>query len=69
MADPFNLNRFLEAQNPVYERVLSELRRGQQGLGSAKWRVGFPSLRSQRRGAIFEDRRFGLRKSKCRTLP
>jgi uncharacterized protein (DUF1810 family) len=29
-ADPFNLNRVIEAQNPVYERVLSELRRGRK---------------------------------------
>jgi uncharacterized protein (DUF1810 family) len=28
--DQFNLGRFLKAQEPVYERVLSELRRGQK---------------------------------------
>ncbi|HKP22731.1 MAG TPA: DUF1810 domain-containing protein [Dongiaceae bacterium] len=28
MADPFNLQRFLEAQAPVYERVCAELRNG-----------------------------------------
>ena len=28
--DPFDLSRFLKAQEPVYEHVLSELRRGQK---------------------------------------
>jgi len=28
MADPFTLDRFVDAQDPVYERVLAELRRG-----------------------------------------
>jgi len=28
MSDRFNLNRFVEAQNPVYSRVCSELRAG-----------------------------------------
>ena len=28
--DPFNLNRFISAQAPVYERVLAELRSGQK---------------------------------------
>jgi len=30
MVDPFNLRRFVEAQDPVYERVLSELRHGRK---------------------------------------
>ena len=30
MADRFNLHRFVEAQDPVYERVLAELRRGRK---------------------------------------
>ena len=29
-ADPFRLNRFVEAQERVYERALSEIRRGQK---------------------------------------
>lgn len=28
--DPFNLQRFVDAQNPVYERVCSELRSGRK---------------------------------------
>ncbi|HEY1660307.1 MAG TPA: DUF1810 domain-containing protein [Candidatus Sulfotelmatobacter sp.] len=27
-ADPYNLNRFVQGQNPVYEQVLSELKNG-----------------------------------------
>ena len=30
MTDPFDLQRFLDAQAPVYPRVLAELRRGQK---------------------------------------
>ena len=30
MTDPFDLQRFLDAQAPVYTRVLAELRRGQK---------------------------------------
>jgi uncharacterized protein (DUF1810 family) len=30
MNDPFNLQRFVEAQEPLYERVLAELRAGQK---------------------------------------
>ena len=48
MTDPFNLRRFVKAQDPVYSRVLAELRHGEkrshwmwfvfpqiQGLGSS----------------------------------
>lgn len=28
MADPFNLERFVAAQDPIYHRVIAELRRG-----------------------------------------
>src|SRR5207245_458571 len=30
MDDPFNLQRFVDAQEPVYERVRAELRRGRK---------------------------------------
>ena len=30
MTDPFDLERFVGAQSPVYERVLAELRRGRK---------------------------------------
>jgi|SRR5688572_5958951 len=30
MSDPYRLNRFVEAQNPVYDRVCAELTRGRK---------------------------------------
>ncbi|MCK1711443.1 MULTISPECIES: DUF1810 domain-containing protein [unclassified Bradyrhizobium] len=30
MTDPFNLNRFVQAQNPIYSRVIGELSRGRK---------------------------------------
>ena len=30
MTDPFDLQRFLDAQRPIYARVVGELRRGQK---------------------------------------
>jgi uncharacterized protein (DUF1810 family) len=30
MSDPFNLERFVDAQNPIFEQVLTELRRGRK---------------------------------------
>ena len=30
MTDPFDLQRFLDAQAPIYARVVAELRRGQK---------------------------------------
>jgi uncharacterized protein (DUF1810 family) len=30
MGDPYHLNRFVEAQNPVYDRVCAELARGRK---------------------------------------
>jgi uncharacterized protein (DUF1810 family) len=41
--DPFNLQRFVDAQNPVYESVCEELRRGRKE-GHWMWFV-FPQLR------------------------
>ncbi|HZU42321.1 MAG TPA: DUF1810 domain-containing protein [Terriglobales bacterium] len=43
MTDPHNLQRFVEAQNPVYEQVCTELRRGQKN-SHWMWFV-FPQLR------------------------
>lgn len=42
-SDPYGLSRFVEAQDPVYERVLSELRRGRK-QSHWMWFV-FPQLR------------------------
>ena len=30
--DPFNLQRFLDAQNPVYDQVCRELRAGEEAI-------------------------------------
>jgi hypothetical protein len=40
--DPFDLNRFVEAQEPVYEAALAELRRGRKE-SHWMWFI-FPSL-------------------------
>jgi uncharacterized protein (DUF1810 family) len=42
MNDPFDLQRFVKAQNPVFEQVCSELRRGRKE-GHWMWFV-FPQL-------------------------
>jgi uncharacterized protein (DUF1810 family) len=42
MNNPFNLNRFVEAQEPVYDRVLAELRHGRK-TGHWIWFV-FPQI-------------------------
>jgi uncharacterized protein (DUF1810 family) len=42
MKDPFDLQRFVNAQNPVFEQVCSELRRGRKE-GHWMWFV-FPQL-------------------------
>ena len=43
MPDPFELQRFVEAQDPVFERVREELRRGRK-VGHWMWFV-FPQLK------------------------
>ncbi len=43
MTDPFNLNRFLDAQAPVYREVLAELRR-QRKTGHWMWFI-FPQIK------------------------
>src|SRR5262245_45430053 len=43
MDDPYNLNRFVEAQNPVYDQVCSELRQGRK-WGHWMWFV-FPQIK------------------------
>ena len=43
MNDPYNLQRFIDAQNPIYEQVCSELRRGYK-TGHWMWFI-FPQIR------------------------
>jgi uncharacterized protein (DUF1810 family) len=42
MDDPYNLRRFSDAQNPVFEQVCSELRNGQK-RGHWMWFI-FPQI-------------------------
>ena len=43
MRDPYNLKRFMDAQNPIYDRVCTELRKGQK-TSHWMWFI-FPQLR------------------------
>ena len=36
MSDPYDLQRFVDAQNPVYDRVCFELREGRKGYSNCK---------------------------------
>jgi uncharacterized protein (DUF1810 family) len=56
MHDPYNLSRFVEAQNPVYEQVLRELR---QGCKTSHWMwFVFPQI--QGLGHSFMARKFAI---------
>jgi uncharacterized protein (DUF1810 family) len=50
MADPFDLERFVTAQDPVFDRVLSELRAGRK-RSHWMWFV-FPQLRGLGRSSM-----------------
>ena len=56
MDDPYRLNRFIEAQNPVYEQVCAELRNGRK-QGHWMWFI-FPQLRGL--GTSPTAARFGI---------
>jgi uncharacterized protein (DUF1810 family) len=56
MDDPYDLQRFVDAQNPVYDQVCAELRRGRKG-SHWMWFV-FPQLEGLGRSAM--ARRFGI---------
>lgn len=52
-ADPYNLRRFVDAQNPVFEEVCSELRRG---LKESHWIwFIFPQIAGLGRSAMAEE--------------
>ncbi len=55
--DPHNLQRFVEAQNPVYDRVLTELRRGRK-TSHWIWFI-FPQMRGLGRSATSQE--FGIK--------
>ena len=52
MEDAYDLNRFVQAQAPVYERVLSELRAGRKA-SHWMWFI-FPQIRGLGRSAMAE---------------
>jgi uncharacterized protein (DUF1810 family) len=56
MTDPFNLERFVDAQAPVYPRVLAELRQGRK-QSHWMWFI-FPQLAGLGHSAIAQ--RFGI---------
>ena len=56
MNDPFDLQRFVDAQNPVFEQVCSELRRGCKD-GHWMWFV-FPQLKGL--GYSWMANKFGI---------
>ena len=53
MYDPFHLQRFIEAQNSVYEDVLKELKLGQK-IGHWMWYI-FPQIRGLGRSAMSQE--------------
>ena len=56
MSDPFDLQRFVDAQNPVIEKVRSELRRGCKE-GHWMWFI-FPQLKGL--GSSWMAQQFGI---------
>ena len=76
--DPFNLQRFLEAQNPIYEQVCHELRAGEKrshwmwfifpqlrGLGSSPTAVAFGISSLAEARAYLEHPILGRRINEC----
>lgn len=56
MSDPYDLQRFVDAQAPVYDRVLAELRRGHK-TSHWMWFI-FPQLQGLGNSAM--ARRYGI---------
>jgi len=81
MSDPYELQRFVDAQNPVYERVLSELRGGRkkshwmwfvfpqiEGLGRSELSVKFAISGRQEARAYLDHAVLGPRLRACTAL-
>lgn len=79
--DPFNLERFVEAQNGVYDRVCAELRAGKkqshwmwfifpqlQGLGSSEMAVRYAISSIEEAHAYLEHPTLGTRLRECTAL-
>jgi uncharacterized protein (DUF1810 family) len=62
LKDPFDLQRFVSAQNPVYDQVCTELRAGRKE-GHWMWFV-FPQLRGLGHSAMAT--KFGIASASCR---
>jgi len=80
-ADHYNLHRFVDAQNPVYERVCAELRQGRKeshwmwfifpqiaGLGSSPMAVKFAISARAEAEAYLEHPVLGPRLRECTQL-
>lgn len=57
MTDPFDLNRFVIAQDPVYERVVAELRQGEK-RSHWMWFI-FPQFKGL--GSSFRSEKFAIK--------
>ena len=81
MQDPFNLQRFVDAQRPVIDRVLAELRAGQKrshwmwyifpqisGLGSSPMAQKFAISSPAEASAYLDHTVLGLRLRECTEL-
>jgi uncharacterized protein (DUF1810 family) len=81
MSDPFNLERFVEAQDPIYDRVLSELRRSRKkshwmwfifpqirGLGHSELAIQFSILDQNEAKAYLDHPILGPRLHECTTM-
>jgi uncharacterized protein (DUF1810 family) len=81
MSDPFNLQRFVDAQAPLYDRVCAELRAGEktshwmwfifpqlQGLGRSSIAVKFAIASRQQAAAYAAHPVLGLRLQECTKL-
>jgi uncharacterized protein (DUF1810 family) len=81
MSDPYELQRFVDAQNPVYDRVLSELRGGRKkshwmwfvfpqikGLGRSELSIKFAISGRQEAQAYLDHAILGQRLRECTAL-
>jgi uncharacterized protein (DUF1810 family) len=78
VVDPFNLQRFVDAQNPVYQRVCAELRNGRKdshwmwfifpqlrGLGSSHLATAFGISSREEAEAYLDHSLLGPRLREC----
>src|SRR5260370_34984891 len=81
MSDPYDLQRFVDAQNPVYDRVRAELRKGRKrshwmwfifpqiaGLGSSPLARRFAISSLSEATAFLENPILGRRLAECTRL-